>query len=90
MKFHHFSNPFHPGELLLEEFLQPKKLTQLAFAKRVGWSPRRLNEVIRGKRSITANSAIDLAEALGTTPEFWLNLQVTYDLAQAYKARKVA
>ncbi len=90
MKFRHFANPFHPGELLLEEFLQPKKLTQLAFAQKVGWSPRRLNEVIRGKRSITANSAIDLAEALGTTPEFWLNLQMTYELAQAREARKVA
>ena len=90
MKFHRFSNPFHPGVLLLEEFLEPKKLTQLAFAKKIGWSPRRLNEVIRGKRAITANSSIDLAEALGTTPEFWLNLQVTYDLAQAYKVRKVA
>jgi addiction module HigA family antidote len=90
MKFSHFANPFHPGELLLEEFLQPKKLTQLAFAKKVGWSPRRLNEVIRGKRAITANSALDLAEVLGTTPEFWLNLQMTYELAQAREARKVA
>jgi addiction module HigA family antidote len=92
MKFKKFSNPFHPGEMLFEQFLEPMKLTQSAFAEKLGWSARKLNEIIKGKRGITAASAIDLADALKTTPEYWMNLQVTYDLAQAYKirARKAA
>jgi len=90
MKFTKFSNPFYPGEILLEEFLQPLGLTQRQFAADLNWSPRRLNEIIKGKRNITAGSAIDLAEALGTTPEFWLNLQQTWDLARAYKLKKAS
>ncbi len=87
MKFNSFVDPFHPGEILLEEFLEPKKLSQLAFSEKLQWSPRKLNEIIKGKRGITAASAIDLARALGTTPEFWLNLQITYDLAEAYRLK---
>jgi len=90
MKFVKFANPFHPGEILLEEFLEPKNISQRKFAQKLKWSPRKLNEVIKGKRSITALSAIDLADTLGTSPEFWLNLQLTWDLAQAYKAKKRA
>jgi addiction module HigA family antidote len=90
MKFEKFSNPFCPGEMLLEEFLEPMKLTQSSFAEKLGWSARKLNEIIKGKRGITAESALDLAEALKTTPEYWMNLQVTYDLAQAYRHRKMA
>ena len=89
MKFKKFVSPFHPGEILLEEFLEPLKMSQRDFALKIGWSPRKVNEIIRGKRSVTANSAIDLSEVLGTALEFWLNLQVTWDLDQAYKDRKV-
>ncbi len=90
MKFVKFSNPFHPGEILLEEFLEPKGVSQRAFALKLKWSARKLNEVIKGKRSVTALSAIDLADALGTSPELWLNLQQTWDLSRAYKQRKKA
>jgi addiction module HigA family antidote len=80
-------NPFHPGEILLEEFLIPAKVTQTAFAKRVGWTRARLNELIKGKRGITADAALDLAGALGTSPRLWMNLQATFDLATAQKRR---
>ena len=90
MKFVKFANPFHPGEILLEEFLEPKNISQREFAEKLDWTPRKLNEIIKGKRSVTALSAIDIADALGTTPEFWLNLQQMWDLAQAYKAKKKA
>ena len=83
-------NPFHPGEILLEEFLQPGGITQTAFAKKLGWTRARLNELIRGKRGVTADAALDLADALGTSPKLWLNLQGTYDIAQAMKRREVA
>jgi addiction module HigA family antidote len=83
-------NPFHPGETLLEEFLEPKGITQAAFAETVGWTKARLNELIKGKRGITAAAALDLAEALGTSPKLWMNLQATYDLDKAARARRVA
>ena len=83
-------NPFHPGEILLEEFLEPKGMTQAEFARQLGWTKARLNELIRGKRGITAESALDLAEALGTSPKLWMNLQATYDLDRAISARNVA
>ena len=90
MRFERFSNPFHPGEILLEEFLQPLGLTQRGFARKLDWTPRKLNEIIRGKRNITAATAIDLGLALNTTPEFRLNLQQAWDLNQAYRLRKVS
>jgi addiction module HigA family antidote len=90
MKFKRFSNPFHPGEILIEEFLEPRGLSQRAFARRLGWTPRKLNEIIKGKRNITASTAIDLAQALDTTPEFWLNLQQAWDLNQAYRLRRAS
>ena len=83
-------NPFHPGEILLEEFLQPMELSQAKFARKVGWTKARLNELIRGKRGITADSALDLADALGTSAKLWMNLQATYDLDKAMAARRVA
>ena len=83
-------NPFHPGEMLLEEFLEPLGLTQAAFAEQVGWTRTRLNELIKGKRGVTADAALDLAEALGTSAKLWMNLQATYDLDKAQKARDVA
>ena len=90
MKFTRFSNPFHPGEILLEQFLEPMGMSQRRFAQRLGWSPRKLNEIIKGKRGITAATAIDLAEALKTTPEFWMNLQQAWDLEQEYSLRNAS
>lgn len=84
------TSPFHPGEILLEEFLAPKGVTQTEFAQSLGWTRTRLNELIKGKRGISANSALDLAEALGTTPKLWMNLQATYDLSEAVKRRNAA
>ena len=81
-------NPFHPGEILSEEFLKPAGLSQTAFAKKIGWTRPRLNEFINGKRGVTADAALDLAEALGTSPKLWMNLQATYDLARATERRK--
>ena len=84
-------NPFHPGEILLEEFLVPANTTQAAFAEKIGWSRSRLSEFIHGKRGVTADAAIDLAEALGTTSKLWMNLQATFDLDRAMgRRRKVA
>jgi len=83
-------NPFHPGEILREEFLEPGGMTQAALAEQLGWTRARLNELIRGKRGITAESALDLAEALGTSAKLWMNLQATYDLDRAEKARHAA
>lgn len=83
-------NPFHPGEILLEEFLVPAGITQSAFAERIGWTRARLNELIKGKRGISAEAALDLAEALGTSAKLWMNLQATYDLDKASKKRRVA
>ena len=82
------TNPFHPGEILLEEFLNPTGITQTAFAEKIGWTRARLNELINGKRGITADAALDLAEALGTTAKLWMNLQATYDLNRAKKRRE--
>ena len=83
-------NPFHPGEMLLEEFLEPMGMSQAAFAQKIGWSRARLNELIRGKRGITVEAALDLAETLGTSPKLWMNLQATHDLAKAVAARRIA
>ena len=63
------------------------ELTQAAFAEKLGWTKAKLNELIRGKRGITAETALDLAEALKTSPKIWMNLQATWDLDQAMKAR---
>ena len=82
--------PFHPGEVLLEEFLIPGEISQTAFAEKLGWTRAKLNELIKGKRGITAESALDLAEALGTSPRLWMNLQATYDLARAVGKRTAA
>lgn len=82
------NNPFHPGEILLEEFLQPMEMTQSAFAEKLGWTTAKLNELIKGKRGVTADSALDLAAALKTSAKLWMNLQATYDLAKAAEKRK--
>jgi addiction module HigA family antidote len=73
--------------MLLEEFLEPKGLTQAEFAKKLKWTKAKLNELIKGKRGITADTALDLADALGTSAKLWMNLQATYDLDRALKTR---
>lgn len=80
-------NPFHPGQMLLEEFLKPVRMTQVALAAKLGWTRARLNELIRGRRRVTAESALDLARVLGTSAKVWMNLQATYDLDRAIKKR---
>ena len=76
----------HPGEVLLEEVLAPMGLSQNAVARAVGVPPRRINEIVLGKRGITADTALRLAAALGTTEQFWLSLQSAYDLEAARRA----
>ena len=83
-------NPFHPGEILLEEFLEPQGITRAAFAQELGWTRTGLNELIKGKRGITAASALDLADVLGTSAKLWMNLQATFDLDKVAKERRVA
>ena len=73
--------PTHPGEILREEFLIPLGQTQVALAEHLGVPVQRINELVRGKRGVTPETAWLLAQALNTTPEFWLNLQAAHDLA---------
>lgn len=72
--------PVHPGEVLQEEFLVPLGLSQHRVAHSIGVPPRRINEIVHGKRGITADTALRLSRFLGTSERFWLNLQVRYDL----------
>jgi addiction module HigA family antidote len=72
--------PIHPGEVLLEEFLVPLGISQYRLAKGTSVPPRRINEIVHGKRAITADTALRLSRFFGTTERFWLNLQVRYDL----------
>lgn len=72
--------PIHPGEVLLEEFLEPLGVTQHRLAVAIGVPPRRINEIVHGKRRVTANTALRLARYFGTTDRFWLNLQTRLDL----------
>lgn len=81
--------PTHPGQVLLEEFLVPYGLSQVAFAKHIGVPVQRINEIVRGKRGVTPETAWLLAQAFGTTPEFWVNLQTAYDLAASRPDRKI-
>ncbi len=73
-------HPVHPGEVLLEEFLKPMSLSQNRLALNIGVPARRINEIVLGKRSITADTALRLARYFGTSAEFWLGLQAQYDL----------
>ena len=73
----------HPGEVLMEEFLNPLGISQNALARAIGVPPRRINEIALGKRSVTADTAVRLARALGTSEAFWMGLQADYDLEQA-------
>lgn len=72
--------PVHPGEILLEEFLKPMGISQYRLAKDISVHPRRINEIVHGKRSITANTALRLSRYFGLSERFWLNLQTRYNL----------
>ncbi len=75
--------PTHPGEILLKEFLEPLNLSQVELAKSLGVPVQRINTLINGKRGVTAETALLLAERLKTTPELWMNLQTAWDLHEA-------
>ena len=75
--------PIHPGEVLMEEFLEPMGISQYRLAKDISVPPRRINEIVHGKRSITADTALRLGRFFGMSPQFWLNLQTRYDLEVA-------
>lgn len=81
--------PTHPGEILLEEFLTPLGVTQVAFAAHLGVPVQRVNELIKGKRGVTPETAWLLSQALGTTPEFWMNLQSAHDLGRTRSGKVV-
>ena len=72
--------PIHPGEILLEEFLNPMEISQNRLALDIGVPPRRINEIVLGKRRITADTALRLGKYFGMSPQFWLGLQMDYDL----------
>ena len=72
--------PIHPGEVLLEEFLRPLGISQYRLARAIGVPPRRINEIVHGKRAISPDTALRLSRALGTSDRFWMNLQTRYDL----------
>lgn len=81
--------PTHPGEILLEDFLKPLGLSQVALAEHLEIPVQRINELVRGKRGVTPETAWLLAGALGTTPEFWINLQANHDLVRNRPKKKV-
>ena len=80
----------HPGEMLREEFLEPLDLTQVEAARELGMSVNRLNELVLGKRGVTADTALRLARRFGTTPQFWMHLQADWDLHQAMRKNSPA
>lgn len=78
-----FRSPVHPGEILQKEFLEPLRISQSALALHLGWTHAKVNEIVNEKRGVTPETALLLADAFGTTPGFWLNLQSNYDLWHA-------
>ncbi len=78
--------PVHPGEILLTEFLEPMGVTQYRLAKDIGVAPRRINEIVHGRRSITADTALRLGRFFNMEAQFWLNLQTQYDMEVAREA----
>tara|TARA_B100002049_G_scaffold227293_1_gene200863 strand:+ start:354 stop:614 length:261 start_codon:yes stop_codon:yes gene_type:complete len=75
----------HPGEILLEEFLKPMELSQNGLARAIGVPPRRINEIVLGKRAISADTAVRLARYFGTSEKFWMGLQADYDLEEVHR-----
>ncbi len=81
-------NNIHPGEILLEEFLKPMGISQNKLANTIGVPPRRINEIVLGKRGISADTALRLAKAFGNSVQFWMGLQDEYELREAQEALK--
>jgi len=82
--------PIHPGEILMEEFLKPMKISQYRLAKDISVPPRRINEIVKGLRAISADTALRLGKFFGNTPKFWINLQSHYDLeVESIKLEKI-
>jgi addiction module HigA family antidote len=81
---------FHPGEFLLDRFLAPGNISQAAFARKMGWRKERLNKLIKARCGVTAEAALDLADALGTSPKLWMGLQARFELANAERRRNTA
>lgn len=81
-------DPIHPGEILLEDFLIPLGVSQYRLAQTIGVAPRRINEIVHGKRSVTPDTALRLARAFGTSDRFWMNLQTRYDLDVQMEAHR--
>lgn len=79
--------PTHPGQMLLKEFLEPMGITQVELARHLKWPYARLNEIINGKRGVSADTALALGESFQTGPEFWLNLQRDWDIWHARRGR---
>lgn len=79
----------HPGEILREEFLKPMGISQCRLAKSIGVPARRISEMCAGKRSVTADTALRLSRAFGTTPDFWLGLQADYDAEETMALLKI-
>ena len=73
-------SPIHPGEILMEEFLKPLGISQYRIAKEISVPPRRINEIVHGKRAISADTALRLGRYFGTSAQFWLNIQSRYDI----------
>lgn len=82
--------PTHPGKILLEDFLRPLGITQVALSRHIGVPVQRVNEIVSGKRGVTPETAWFFSRAFGTTPEFWVNLQVSYDLARTRPHKKIS
>ncbi|MEB3287266.1 MAG: HigA family addiction module antitoxin [Vampirovibrionales bacterium] len=80
--------PIHPGEILKYEFLDPLGLTLTAFAKHVNWPLAKVSEIVNGKRGVTPETALSLADVFGTTPDLWVGLQADYDIWQARQTHK--
>jgi len=78
--------PIHPGEILAEEFMKPMQMSANALARAIDVTPARINEIINGKRGMTANTALRLARYFGTTPDVWMNLQQRFELETAQRA----
>lgn len=84
-----FRKPTHPGEILAEDFLKPMGISQTKLAVHLGWSHAKVNEIIHGKRGVSIEAALAFADAFGTSAQFWINLQMNYDLWEAQQDHKV-
>ena len=83
-----YRKPTHPGEILAEEFLKPMGISQTKLAAHLGWSQAKVNEIVNGKRGVTAETALALADTFETSPEFWINLKTNHDLWEAQQEHK--